>query len=252
MADDTAKRNPGRAGILAATTAVLVLLLTGPARAASVTVDSVNFRFQPESQTVGVGDVVRWTFSGDPHTVTSGVPGTPDGRFDSGFKDPGESFQVTFDTAGTFPYFCQVHPVQMVGSIVVEAAATPAPTAKPTPKPTPTPTPKPTASPTARPTATPTAAPSEASTPTPAPAPTAPPTASPIPTPTPTPPSASPSPTPAPSVSPPPSAETSAAPAVDDDATASSLDIVSILAIAIVVGLLVAGGVAFARRPRAG
>ena len=38
---------------------------------------------------------------------------------------------VTFDTAGTFAYVCSIHP-QMTGSVVVEAAATPAPTAAPT------------------------------------------------------------------------------------------------------------------------
>lgn len=243
MADDTARRNPGRAGLMAVAAAALVLLVTGPASAETVTVASVDFRFQPESRTVKVGDVVRWTFAGEPHTVTSGAPGALDGRFDSGIKNPGDSFQVTFNDAGTFPYFCKIHAEQMFGTIVVRAAATPAPTAKPTLKPT--------ASPTARPTAAPTASPSEAPTPAPTVAPIVAPTAAATAAPTPSAPSASPSPTPAPSASPPPSAEATAAPTVDGGGAAGSLDFVPILVISIVVGLLAAGGVALARRPRA-
>ncbi len=258
MADDTAKRNPGRAGIMAAAIAAFVLLVTGPASAATVTVASINFQFQPESRSVNVGDVVRWTFAGEPHTVTSGAPGALDGRFDSGIKDPGGSFQVTFDNAGTFPYFCQIHPEQMVGTIVVQAAATSAPTATPTTQPTATPTTqptvKPTASPTARatarPTAAPTAAPSEAPTSVPTQKPSVPPTAAAASSPSAAPRSLSPS--PALSASPSEGAEVGTSPTPDDLAASGQLDATSILAVAIVVGLLVAGGVAIARRPRAG
>jgi plastocyanin len=152
-------RRPDRRAPVAASVACLLLLAAiGTARAATVTVAAVNFEFQPASRSVHVGDVVRWTFAGDPHTVTSGTPSSPDGQFDSGIKDPGASFQVTFDTAGTFRYFCQVHPEQMTGTIVVTAGAesTPSPTAKPTAKPTARPTARPTAAPTVRPTASPT------------------------------------------------------------------------------------------------
>jgi plastocyanin len=141
--------------------AALLILSIGSVDGATVTVASINFRFDPESQTVNVGDVVRWTFAGDPHTVTSGPPGAPDGRFESGIMSPGGSFQLTFTSAGTFPYYCQIHPEQMFGTIVVGAGATPSPepTAAPTPKPTAAPTAEPTARPTSEPTAAPTAAP---------------------------------------------------------------------------------------------
>jgi Copper binding proteins, plastocyanin/azurin family len=45
--------------------------------------------------------------------------------FDSGLTPPnaltttGKTFQHTFTTAGTFPYFCQVHP-GMAGTVIVK------------------------------------------------------------------------------------------------------------------------------------
>jgi plastocyanin len=141
-----ADRRPNRHSLLiAASIAGLLIVGYGPVDAATVTVAAINFEFQPVSRTVKEGDVVRWTFTGDPHTVTSGTPASPDGRFDSGIKDAGGSFQLTFDTAGTYRYFCQIHPEQMTGTIVVTAGT----------EPTPKPTAKPTATATARPTARP-------------------------------------------------------------------------------------------------
>jgi plastocyanin len=49
-----------------------------------------------------------------PHTATS-----DDEVFDSGTLNEGDEFSFTFDEAGTFSYFCQVHPT-MQGTIVVE------------------------------------------------------------------------------------------------------------------------------------
>lgn len=242
----------------------LMIMLAGTVQAATVPINSINFQFQPQSRTINLGDVVSWTFAGDPHTVTSGAPGSPDGRFNSGIKNPGGSFQVTFNSAGTFPYFCEIHPEQMIGSIVVAGGSTPAPTTPPTAQPTAKPTAQPTAKPTSRPTATPTAAPSPTRTTAPSARPTDPPTASPSAA---TPPAATspgatatpaasalPGPTgpsQSPAASPGTSAPATAAPTVDG-APASSLEVVPILAIAAVVGFLFAAGVALARRPRAG
>jgi len=222
----------------------LLLAGIGTADAATVTVAAVNFEFQPASRSAHVGDVVRWTFAGDPHTVTSGTPGSPDGRFDSGIKDPGASYQVTFDTAGTFRYFCQIHPEQMTGTIVVTAGTEPAPTptAKPTAKPTARPTARPTASPTTPPTVRPTATASPSAAPTASPPASAGATASASPSIAPTG-SAVPSGTgeglsPSPTVEP-----------VAGDATAG-VDPVPIALGILVLGLIAAGGLAFARRSR--
>lgn len=221
----------------------LIMLTVGPVRAATVTVAAVNFEFQPASRSVRVGDVVRWTFTGDPHTVTSGTPGSPDGQFDSGIEDPGGSFRVTFDQPGTYRYFCQIHAEQMTGTIVVTAGA--APTPRPTPSPTARPTTRPTATPTAGPTATPTAAPSAASaTPLATPdAATTPPEASPPPTSSP---ASSDGPSPAPTTDASASPEPTAGPG-DADA-AGGIGPGAIVAGLLVVVLLVTGGLVVARR----
>lgn len=180
---------------LVALAGLLVLLGTGSARAASVTIEAraAPYVFAPDSRTISVGDTVVWQMVGEPHTVTSGTidasnVGHPDGRFDSGTRLAGDQYSLTFTEPGTFPYFCVVHAdSRMAGTIVVAAAATPAATVPPTKAPTPArtaaPTPAPTARPTAAPSAPPTAAPTSTPTPTPSPTPTAAPTASPTPTP---------------------------------------------------------------------
>jgi len=165
---------------------LLVLLGTGPARAASVSIEAraAPYVFAPDSRTISVGDTVVWQMVGEPHTVTSGTidasnVGHPDGRFDSGTRLAGDQYSLTFTEPGTFPYFCVVHAdSRMAGTIVVAAASTPPPPPPPTPAPTAPPTPAPTARPTAAPTAPPTAAPTSTATPTPSPTPTASPTAS--------------------------------------------------------------------------
>lgn len=165
MLDQQILRGHGRAaaGLFAAALATLVALTAGSAQAATVTVAAMNYEFKPATRTIAVGDVVRWTFAGDPHSVTS-----RDGLFDSGVTDPGGSFQFRFTTAGTYRYFCQVHPEQMFGTIVVKApSATPRPTVRSTAKPTPRPTAKPTSTP--EPTPTPTQATAVSSSPSPGP-----------------------------------------------------------------------------------
>ncbi len=85
--------------------------------------------FTPPSVTINTGTTVIWTYndvadSAD-HTVTSGdnIAYVPDGVFDSGFGDLldtlGETFQHTFNVAGTFPYHCGVHTDDMQGTVTV-------------------------------------------------------------------------------------------------------------------------------------
>jgi plastocyanin len=73
-----------------------------------------DFYFEPANIAVNPGDTITWTNEGaHPHTVTS-----DDGQFDSETLMPGESFSVTFEGAGTFPYHCEIHP-SMTGSVTV-------------------------------------------------------------------------------------------------------------------------------------
>jgi plastocyanin len=83
--------------------------------------------FDPNPVNVKVGYNITWTNDdSQPHTVTSGTgPEDPNvgKEFDSspGFNvllSPFQTFTHKFNTAGEFPYFCQVHPT-MVGKIVV-------------------------------------------------------------------------------------------------------------------------------------
>jgi plastocyanin len=74
-----------------------------------------NFSFGPGTLTVPVGSTVTWMNRDDiPHTVVS-----TDGVFKSKVLDTDEKFSFTFTKAGTFPYFCSIHP-KMTGKVVVQ------------------------------------------------------------------------------------------------------------------------------------
>jgi plastocyanin len=74
-----------------------------------------NFSFGPVELTVSVGTTVTWTNHDDiPHTVVS-----TDKVFKSKVLDTDERFSFTFTKAGTYPYFCSIHP-KMTGKVVVK------------------------------------------------------------------------------------------------------------------------------------
>ena len=74
----------------------------------------------PMSVSINVGDTVAWSNDDTAaHTVTSGSPTDgPDGLFDSSLVMAGDVYEVTFDAAGSYDYFCMVHP-WMVGDVQV-------------------------------------------------------------------------------------------------------------------------------------
>jgi len=76
--------------------------------------------YLPYSQNIKVGGTVTWKNTDTKaHTVTSGNPKDgPSGVFDSGLIKKGGSFSKTFDKAGTYDYFDQIHP-WMKGKVVV-------------------------------------------------------------------------------------------------------------------------------------
>ena len=83
--------------------------------AANAAVKIDNFVFGPQTITVPVGTTVTWTNSDDiPHTVVS-----TEGVFKSKVMDTDEKFSYTFTKAGTYPYYCSVHP-KMTGKVVVQ------------------------------------------------------------------------------------------------------------------------------------
>ena len=108
---------------LAVPAMIAMLLLAGPPSvtandqpsAANAEVKIDNFSFGPATVTVPVGTTVTWINRDDiPHTVVS-----TDGVFKSKVRDTDETFSYTFTKAGTYPYFCSVHP-KMTGKVVVQ------------------------------------------------------------------------------------------------------------------------------------
>lgn len=113
-------------------TAVALTVLADQARAATHDVSAAGntvaggLAFEPAATTGAVGDTVRWTNTDYlvPHTATEvhglfnltgsygGTPANPPGF------GPGEVRERVFE-AGTFEYFCQVHPVAMRGTVTV-------------------------------------------------------------------------------------------------------------------------------------
>jgi plastocyanin len=103
---------------LAATAGLGVLPV---ASAAAVTTDASirNFSFSPDPLTIPVGGSVTWTNDDNAtHTVTA-----DDGSFDSGGTSLHGTFTRTFDTAGSFAYHCNVHR-SMHGTVQVAATTT--------------------------------------------------------------------------------------------------------------------------------
>jgi plastocyanin len=100
---------------------VVVLSVFGNAYAVQHNVSIVGIAFVPDSIIIDEGDTVVWTNNDGiiSHTTTS-----DSGIWDSGTLNDGESFSFAFDSAGTFPYHCTIHPT-MLGNIEVLPVVTP-------------------------------------------------------------------------------------------------------------------------------
>lgn len=96
---------------------------------------AISIKFAPETITVAAGTTVRWV-NGETitHTITSGAWGdvdpdtgirateTPDGLFDvtlAPMGEDGDSFEYTYETPGTYPYYCDIH-LGMNAAVIVE------------------------------------------------------------------------------------------------------------------------------------
>ena len=110
---------------------LVVALLLGPAIGAMLAFGAVaaqdatkkdaneitmdNFTFTPKELTVAVGTTVKWVNHDDiPHTVVEKKT-----TFRSKALDTDDSYSFTFTSAGTFDYFCGLHP-HMVGQVIVK------------------------------------------------------------------------------------------------------------------------------------
>ena len=78
--------------------------------------------FEPMEITIQAGESVTWTNQDIvPHTATSGNPGDADlgSIFRSALLSQGGTFTHTFNDAGEFVYYCEVHPVMMRDAKVI-------------------------------------------------------------------------------------------------------------------------------------
>jgi len=114
---------------------IALLMLVPPTAAGApedhkvVKVSIRDFYFEPSQLVIEPGTTVRWVNEGDTqHTVFATNPA---GTFLSGTLDPGESFEYTFPErfprpspdstvrAGTYRYYCELHPNMMKASVTL-------------------------------------------------------------------------------------------------------------------------------------
>ncbi len=113
-----------------AASASTITSLLSSADASNTTVTIKYFSFQPSTLTVKKGTMVTWVNEeglslsllelkidvSEGHTVTS-----IDGRFpSSGLLNKGDTYQVQFNTTGSYSYYCAPHPWMMAKINVVE------------------------------------------------------------------------------------------------------------------------------------
>lgn len=94
----------------------------GDAAASAVATDQVDmppsYRFAPVAIQVQAGTSVTWTNSDNfTHSVLFDGESEP-----IALLKPGETASRTFETAGTFPYVCSLHPQDMTGVVEVTAS----------------------------------------------------------------------------------------------------------------------------------
>ena len=96
----------------------VVVPTAGAQQGQTATVNMRDNYFDQANITVPAGTTVTWVQSGNnPHTTTS-----YDGLWDSGLLPggSGQTFSFTFNTPGTYRYFCRPHEaVGMVGTVTV-------------------------------------------------------------------------------------------------------------------------------------
>jgi plastocyanin len=91
-------------------------LRPGTSAPANAQVKIDNFAFMPAELTVAAGTTVEWVNQDDiPHTVVSDDKKT----FKSKALDTDDKFSFTFNTPGTYNYFCSIHP-KMTAKVIVQ------------------------------------------------------------------------------------------------------------------------------------
>jgi plastocyanin len=107
-----------------------LLLLLVPLAAAGAThnVSQVGLTFSPDTLYIGVGDTVIWSWASGPHTVTNGtgaIDPNVGNLFDAPLDSGNPTFQYTFTSPGTVPYFCRIHEGSGMKGVVFVLAPVP-------------------------------------------------------------------------------------------------------------------------------
>lgn len=89
-----------------------------------VTIDvgpGAQFEFDPDTVEVAVGESVEWVWQSNNHTVTpESIPEGAEWEGEPERHDSGYTYRHTFETAGTYEYYCEPHRgAGMVGSVIV-------------------------------------------------------------------------------------------------------------------------------------
>lgn len=124
-----ARRRIGAALLVSAAVSASSLLtvqaLAAPvvrAQAANTVEATPDNQFKPAKLEIPVGTKVTWTNPAKGfHSVTGGTPSAKDTSTINQPTGQFETYEVTFEKAGTFPYFCEPHAPAMAGEIVVLA-----------------------------------------------------------------------------------------------------------------------------------
>ena len=78
-----------------------------------------TFQFAPDTLRASAGTRVVWTNTDEiEHTITSGSPDAPDGRFHGVVAKRGVTFSSRLESAGTYRYFCERHRF-MTGTVII-------------------------------------------------------------------------------------------------------------------------------------
>lgn len=106
----------------------LLLCLGLQAQAETIDIEIKNFNFYPPDPVIDVGDTVVWTNKMNyGHWVISGVDMRHNNKFFSYLLLKGTKFSYTFRTPGDFPYYCPIHSMQAMISVVGEEPSEGAP-----------------------------------------------------------------------------------------------------------------------------
>ncbi len=92
--------------------------------AETVEVKIIKSTFIPAVLKIKKGDTVRWVNTEELlHTIASGKAPMPDKKFHAPYVK--KEFELTFDKAGFYDYFCELHLAIMRGVVIVEDTGQP-------------------------------------------------------------------------------------------------------------------------------